>query len=1104
MKISILILSLVFALFGNEYQNIAENFLKFKNIEKSVVSSEFLQKDDQNVGYIFRLSDGGYIVTPISKSLSPIQAFSFKDSEIAPPLKSMLSNSLFAHLENNTISDKWDFLLNYKTSSRVLKSYTPNTILLTTTWNQYYPYNSFFPKVGDDNTLTGCVQTAMAQLMNYHKYPSFGTSFIENNMTIANKSGNIDRYENMTAVFSRNYNWEIMSDNYKDFNKSQADEVGYLMKDLAIMNKAKLGVSETGASNNNYALYKNLGYSKNFKSASSSSLSFTELFNIIKAQIDLEQPVLFSLPNHMVVADGYQNDSSGNFVHLNMGWGGLSDSFYNLDEDILKFAQATNNQISISYDIKPCSEDLGDCFVNLEINDSIVNYQNLSLEINDTISDYQNLTLEVNDTISGNSISGHFTGTWETDKFEVYLSGATTIERKNKYYEISIEDLNGTQVVASELDTLDSLSANLVSGKYFIKLYSGGYDSRNYDINWTTDNILDSEKIIIDNSTQLRNISGQVESASDIDNYELYLDGDISIIRSSKYWNIALYKIDGTLIVESLTDNLSANLDSGFYKIKVSKRNSSGSGYADDFYNYFMTLVTTPITEDIPNLNRFQVVGAVENLQDSDEYDIYLGGNVSIVRNSSGYDFSLFDSNGTMLKDAGRGSDNINLYLPLGRYKLVVDFFDANGYYSILNPQYSKYSLTVINEFNISESDKNQIDDNLNHLPEIAMDLQNQIISEPIDILLNVYDKDNDDLNISVFGKNDIIDYSLNKNILTISPISTGGASDIIIRVKSRNVEVEKRFTVLTSGEKIYSGKDFTINGNYLNGSDIYSNKAILDGNCSISGPAFRNVFDSLDMNLSAWQNPTINLTALNQNIYSLQISLDNPSNGYFYNFDENNTDYKIAVICPNSDDNISKIANLLQIDMSESGSFITDSNETNSTDTNLTTSSEINISLSLSTGWNLISNPINQDLNFSTLSNSLNYAFAFNTGAWTLWENGNYTNNNLPRFESFSPKTGYWLNMSNGDSLNLQGEKTICADISGLTSGWYLLGSCESSDINSILSQNENIVILYTFENNQWNAVGQSTAMNNLIQDSGMNLISAILPTQGFWIYIQ
>ena len=1094
MKIAILILSMIFSLFGSEYQNIAENFLKFKNIEKSVTSSEFLQKDGQNVGYIFHLSDGGYIVTPISKAMSPIQVFSFKDSEIAPPLKSMLEKSFFTYLTNSSVSDKWDFLFNYKTSSRVLKSYTSNTILLKTTWDQNYPYNKFFPKVEGLNTLTGCVQTAMAQLMNYYKYPSFGTGFIENNMTIENSSGNIDRYETLTAVFSRNYNWEIMSNNYQDFNQSQADEIGYLMKDLAIMNQAKLGISETGASNNNYALYKNLGYSKNYKSASSSEISFSDLFDIIKTQIDLEQPVLFSLPNHMVVADGYQNDSTGKFVHLNMGWGGLSDSFYNLDENILNFAQATNNSISISYDIKPCSAKLGDCFVNLEMNDSIIDYQNSSLEENDTISDYQNLSLEENDTISGNIISGHFTGTWETDKFEVYLSGETTIKRSNKYYEISIEDLKGTEIVVSELDTLDSITATLTPNKYFIKLYSGGYNSRDYDINWTSNSISDSEKLIIDNSMKLENISGKFADDSDIDNYEFYLDGETSIVRDSKYWNIALYKTDGTLISESLTENFSENLEAGFYTVRISKQNSLGKTYITELSNYSMTLISVPILIEVPILNRFQILGNISDLQDKDEYEIYLGGNISIVRDGGGYDFSLFDSNGTLLKDAGRGSENINLNLPLGKYKLVLNFFDSTGVYSILNPQSTDYTLTIMNEMNISKNDKNMIDLSLNHLPQIDMTLENQIISEPIDILLNIYDKDNEDYNISVFGKDSIIDYSLNKNILTISNISTNGASDIIIKVQSGIDEVEKRFTVLTTNEKIYSGREFSINGKYLNGSDIYSHKAILDGNCSISGSAFRNIFNLSDENLSAWQNPVINLTSLNQEIYSLKISLDNPSNGYFYNFDENNTDYQISVNCPNSDDNLSKIADLLDIDISESSIFEDKS----------ITSSDDNFSLILSTGWNLVSNPTNKDINLSTFSNSLNYVFAFKDNLWTLWENGNYTNSDLPKFDNFAPQNGYWLNMSNSDSLNLQGKTAVCSDISSLTTGWYLLGSCESSDINNILNQNDNLVILYTFDNGKWSAVGKNSEMNQLIQDSGITLISQISSTQGFWIYIK
>jgi len=46
--------------------------------------------------------------------------------------------------------------------------------LLTTKWDQSEPYNLLCPEKDGDRTVTGCVATAMAQVMNYHKWPSKG------------------------------------------------------------------------------------------------------------------------------------------------------------------------------------------------------------------------------------------------------------------------------------------------------------------------------------------------------------------------------------------------------------------------------------------------------------------------------------------------------------------------------------------------------------------------------------------------------------------------------------------------------------------------------------------------------------------------------------------------------------------------------------------------------------------------------------------------------------------------------------------------------------------------------------------------------------------
>ena len=44
--------------------------------------------------------------------------------------------------------------------------------LVTTKWNQDAPFNDKCPMAGDTRCVTGCVATAMAQVLNYYKFPA--------------------------------------------------------------------------------------------------------------------------------------------------------------------------------------------------------------------------------------------------------------------------------------------------------------------------------------------------------------------------------------------------------------------------------------------------------------------------------------------------------------------------------------------------------------------------------------------------------------------------------------------------------------------------------------------------------------------------------------------------------------------------------------------------------------------------------------------------------------------------------------------------------------------------------------------------------------------
>ena len=76
-KISILIL-FILSLYGNEYLNVAQNFLKYRGIDKDILGEVVLKSDNQDtIGYLYSLENGGYIVVSASKEGSPIKNLLF-------------------------------------------------------------------------------------------------------------------------------------------------------------------------------------------------------------------------------------------------------------------------------------------------------------------------------------------------------------------------------------------------------------------------------------------------------------------------------------------------------------------------------------------------------------------------------------------------------------------------------------------------------------------------------------------------------------------------------------------------------------------------------------------------------------------------------------------------------------------------------------------------------------------------------------------------------------------------------------------------------------------------------------------------------------------
>lgn len=196
-----------------------------------------------------------------------------------------------------------------------------NSILLKTPyWDQ--GNNRMTPEIDGEHCLTGCVATAMAEIMAYHRWPQKTTE-------IPGYSWEEDYLE---ALPSTTFDWEkIDRENCTDI------ELDKLMRYCGQGCEMDYGLYSSGASSDN-ALYA----FKNYFDYSSQTLVYTqrqlytsqEWEDMLYHELALGRPVymagfsMFNLGAHAFVVDGY--DGNHRF-HLNLGWGGYPNGYYLLD-----------------------------------------------------------------------------------------------------------------------------------------------------------------------------------------------------------------------------------------------------------------------------------------------------------------------------------------------------------------------------------------------------------------------------------------------------------------------------------------------------------------------------------------------------------------------------------------------------------------------------------------------------------------------------------------------------------------------------------------------------------------------------------------------------
>ena len=201
--------------------------------------------------------------------------------------------------------------------------------MIQTQWNQREPYNNDCPLDNEGKRcVTGCVATAMAQVMKYYKYPQNGGGGIvsyESDPFWGPQIGQSFNYDELII------DWNNITDNYGVFSTEvQKAEVAKLMHACGVSVYMDYGSPSSGADDADvaYAMIHNFGYNPNMYYADKNYYDISEWHALIQEELKAGRPILYGSDGHEYILDG-MNDKG--MYHFNFGWAGNGDGHYVLD-----------------------------------------------------------------------------------------------------------------------------------------------------------------------------------------------------------------------------------------------------------------------------------------------------------------------------------------------------------------------------------------------------------------------------------------------------------------------------------------------------------------------------------------------------------------------------------------------------------------------------------------------------------------------------------------------------------------------------------------------------------------------------------------------------
>ena len=458
----------------------------------SSVSSTLTIAESRDAFYAFNLPDkGGYVIVSGDDKMPAVLGYAESGSYDAANMPVNMKAWMQGYVE------QYEYLQshsNVKAASLTAVTGSPILPMLDTHWAQGSPFNDLCPIVEEERTVTGCVATAMAQIMYYHQWPRKTKQAIPAYTTrthslIIPEMGvtNID-WDNMTlnsmATLMRLCGSSVEMDyNLNAYGGSAANQAAIMQALIK------------------YFDYKEEGMS--FELANSYS---TDVWNQkIYDEVYNGRPVIYGgqgTGGHAFIIDGY---SSSDYFHVNWGWGGSHDGYFLLNALTPNGYNFNNNQSAvIGIEGKGGAVDRKYAYAMLEDNVLTFYYDNKRAEKSgvrceltkgwDSSWGNQNVDDYIRKVVFDPSFANYHLLT-NTSGWFMNCSNLTEIEHLENLNTENVTDMRGMFAMCESLTSLDlsNFKTDNVTDMYAMFYDCPSLQTIYVKENWNMDKVTDSE-----------------------------------------------------------------------------------------------------------------------------------------------------------------------------------------------------------------------------------------------------------------------------------------------------------------------------------------------------------------------------------------------------------------------------------------------------------------------------------------------------------------------------------------------------------------------------------------------------------------------------------